>query len=97
MTETRIPFNLNNCALVKLTPNGRKIWLDYWRPYSGGKEEQMLDDATDAEGYFREQLWAIMQVFGPHIRMGCNPPFETEILLIPSSDRQSPAQGDAEP
>lgn len=77
-------FNINGNVKVKLNPGGVKILEDehnrlqrYLKPESRKEFELRLDD----DGYYRTQMWVLMQDFGPHIRLSCEPPFETEIIL----------------
>lgn len=76
-----VPFNTNAYVRVKLNDQGRAIHRAIWdgiraeypslRPYSPLRE--------DAEGWSRWQLWSLMQDFGPHISLGRQPPFATDI------------------
>ena len=65
-------FNLNDYVRVKLTPHGREILKTTYNNYQ---------PRIDKNGWYRTQLWSLMEDFGPHIRMGTKPPFETEIEL----------------
>lgn len=76
-------MNLNDIVRVKLTPLGERVWFDYWRPYSGGRDPmQMVRDHT-VDGWFEHQLWGIAAVFGPHMANGLNNPLETVIQVRP--------------
>lgn len=75
-------FNINNHVKVKLTPFGIHILkkqhddLSQWMNNLGEFELQLTED-----GYYKTQLWCLMETFGPHIHIGTNTPFETEIIL----------------
>jgi hypothetical protein len=64
-------FNINSNVKVKLTDTGRRILHE--------KGRSRIQE--DAEGYSTWQLWGLMNTFGEHIRIGCEPPFETTIRL----------------
>jgi len=84
MTWAKI--NINDKMRFQLTERGKKIWLDYWRPYTGG-EEPTLPQETD--GWCSGQMWSVMSVFGPHFSCGADIPIKTEILVevpTPSAD-----------
>lgn len=62
-----VGFNINSHVRVKMTSAGKV------------HGPQLL--IPDADGYVRMQLWQVMQYFGPHVYLGCNPPIETTVLL----------------
>lgn len=76
-------FNVNHNVRVKLNQRGLDILkaehddlresfpkLGPWKP-----------PTVDSEGYSTFQLWALMQTFGPHVGLGMQVPFDTEILI----------------
>ncbi len=69
---------------VKLTDAGIKILEDEYNFYQELRPVEMREpfklNLTD-DGWYRSQAWCIFQTFGQHIRMGGNPPFETEIEI----------------
>jgi hypothetical protein len=81
-----VKFNVNNPVRVRITPEGRKLISEPQRiPVTGGiitLDPIAADHKEDAEGWSEWQLWELAQVFGPHIYLGCNVPFETEIQLL---------------
>ena len=85
-------MNLNDMVRVKLKPEGFSILqqahdkLEKFVRQRGGELGDWSGPKIDAEGYYRTQLWCLMQDFGPHIRLGAEAPFETEILLDSSSE-----------
>jgi hypothetical protein len=81
------PFNINQSARVKLTPIGEEVlnrhdertnahYRTIGVPYRQDWRRHLKED-----GYYHDQLWSLMQVFGPAIGMGAHVPFETEIEL----------------
>lgn len=74
-------FNVNSEVRVKLTPLGRIAWVNHATRYDNTPQAKRLAESQVASGVLTEQLWRIMQIFGPHMLMGGEPPFETEILL----------------
>jgi hypothetical protein len=71
-------FNINDDVKVKLTPVGFEIHRKYWAPYTSN---DYIPPRVDDEGYSTFQLWDLMVIFGSHIHMWGNNPFETEIIL----------------
>ena len=68
-------FNVNDEVKIKLTERGLEI-LE--------KEDlvSLFDHSKcDEDGWYKVQLWWLMSVFGKHIYLGCNVPFETEIEI----------------
>lgn len=74
-----ITVNLNQYATVRLTDHGRKIWHDAWEPYDKTGD---MDKKVQPDGKLREQIWHIMQVFGPHIGMALPPVFAEVTMEI---------------
>lgn len=85
-----IRFNMNQTVKVKLTDLGLKILKE---KHEKTREEMRntigidigefdQNERLDKVGYYREQLWVVMQIFGPHMETGNNIPFETDILLL---------------
>ena len=73
-------ININQMAQVRLTEEGAKVF-NAW-----DRETQFpgwVPKDLNAGDVFKGHLWHLMQVFGPHIYMGCNVPFEgNEIQLV---------------
>jgi hypothetical protein len=87
-------FNLNHEVAVKLTEEGLDILRrNHDRLNAGylfpGNKPGLLGEfrppKTDAEGWTRFQLWALMHEFGADILMGRPVPFETAIRLDASA------------
>ena len=77
-------YNINYNVKVKLNESGKKILEDEHnrlqeliKPEGRRRFELKLDN----EGYYKTQMWDLMQTFGPHVHLSCEPPFETEIIL----------------
>lgn len=64
-------FNINNLVRIKLTDEGRAI----------AAREDRYFRSPDEDGWTSEQLWVVMQVFGPHLFNGGPLMFETEIEI----------------
>ena len=73
------PFNVNHHVRVKLTSSGHKAYRAFIERLRLGAYDYTVKE--DADGWSRWQMWHLMQVFGPAISMGFDPPFETEIQL----------------
>jgi len=77
-------FNMNHAVKVKLTEYGLSILRannDKLNDETEGAFGPFKPPKTDQEGYTEYQLWVLMSEFGQKLWNGCNPPFETEILL----------------
>ena len=72
-----IIFNVNNFVKVKLTSSG----FNYYKHLKNVPELQ----EPDKDGYTEFQLWELIQYFGDAVYLSCNPPFETQIILIESN------------
>jgi hypothetical protein len=78
-------FNINNEVRVQLTAYGREVWkgqydelnkLIYPSPPLGPPRQ------PDAKGWLTEQLWTIMNVFGPCLYMGGKQVFKHNIIVL---------------
>jgi hypothetical protein len=88
---TNIKFNMNDYIRVKLTARGVAIHkqsheklMNAMRPNGAYEVPKWLayePPKLEADGYWREQLWQVMQLFGPHILVGMYSPIETEIII----------------
>jgi len=70
-------FNINRNVKVKLTKVGRAVYNEYYTnsPVTPPKIVE------DAEGYSEWQMWELMQIFGSHVGMGIEAPFELNVLI----------------
>jgi hypothetical protein len=78
-------FNINDSVRVKLTDHGRDIW--YHRNDELNKKFNLHPPLSsgyplEVDGWFEEQLWVIMNVFGPHLYNGCKQVFEKNVMEI---------------
>lgn len=74
-------FNINNYVKVKLTDYGRQLYFQWWEDLN--KKLNMRIEpkypVEDEDGYFKDSLWSLMEVFGRHFHMGGKLPFATNI------------------
>ena len=70
-------FNINCQVKVKLTEFGKNLWLERYRRYNIEPSPMKVDE----NGYTSFQLWDLMYLFGEHVGIGKDLPFETEILI----------------
>jgi hypothetical protein len=78
-------FNINDKVRVKLRESGRRILrrrhAELMQNLPAGSGWEYSDPKEDEDGWSEWQLWNLMQEFGPHIAMGFDPPFDTEIEI----------------
>lgn len=74
-----ISFNVNSWVHVKLNERGRQIYVDH----HATPGRVVTPPSIDADGFTGFQLWSLMEIYGPHLSIGMDPPFETTIRLIP--------------
>lgn len=76
-------LNVNEKVKVRLTDIGINILRSNHDELK--KTFNRLGDfkapTVDADGYSSFQLWVLMQTFGPHMGLGFNVPFETDIII----------------
>ena len=76
---SEVSVNLNHVVRVKLTEEGKRIIalknLDCLAKY-GFTSHKFEEDGT-----YKTQLWVLIHEFGEFCFLGCNPPFETEIVI----------------
>ncbi len=74
-------INMNDEVEVRLTDRGRDIYFHRNDELIklGTKLEQYMP--KEVGGWFKCQLWELMQTFGPHISMGFDTLFETTIRI----------------
>jgi hypothetical protein len=84
-----MPFNINQHIRVKLHPNGlaelhRQDDVFYSSiPLAAAAHRRPASEMyrPDADGYVDFQAWDLMNRFGHMMVMGCEPPFETAVLV----------------
>jgi hypothetical protein len=67
-------FNLNDEVRFKPTEKGMALYSEF---YGGPVNWLKVDD----EGRVTDQLWHVMQIFGPHISLGFKNPIETDFEI----------------
>jgi hypothetical protein len=72
-----LSFNINDCVRVKLTEKGKKMLAEH----CGGEIPDWYDTYYKYDEWYQFQLWDLMNIFGSHIHMGSDNPFETNILI----------------
>jgi hypothetical protein len=80
-----IAFNINGYIRVKLTKHGKKIHRDRHDELNALYPKCKLKyrkPTEDAEGWSEWQAWHLMQTFGPHIGMGLDQPFDTNVQIM---------------
>lgn len=79
-----VKTNLNYAVKVKLNDDGIDILRknhEVLYSHIGLLDSHPFSVKLDEEGYYRVQLWTLMQDFGPYISLGRIPPFDTDILI----------------
>ena len=77
-------FNINETVHVRLTDRGRAIHRQEFDDLSTQFPNCGLTYSPpreDADGWSEWQLWHLMEMFGPHIHLGGEQPFETNIVI----------------
>ncbi len=83
-----IQVNLNDFARVKLTEHGeqiiqeRKKEIDKLIVSNGGTPSDYDPLGLDKDGYYRDQLWSLIETFGGHIGLGLETPFKGNDMVI---------------
>ena len=77
--ETKwIPFNINEYVRVKLNDAGRKIYIDHYAKVGIATKIPKTDHP---DGWSQFQMWSFMEIFGEHIHLCSEPPFDTNIEI----------------
>lgn len=80
-----IDFNINEYIHVKLTDEGRLIHQQDHESFVAAvptlttSMKLYKPPQVDAEGYSKFQGWRLMQLFGPHMRLGAPNPFDLTV------------------
>lgn len=72
-------FNVNNMVKVKLTDLGKDIFYHQFDELNNMCREVVIKPIypkVDADGFTEFQLWDLMSIYGAHLQLGCNIPFE---------------------
>lgn len=81
---SEIEINLNQMARVKLTPYGIEIYQKLMTAINTTLPDKLKIDIhprLDNDGYYRAELWRIMQEFGSVIGPGARQPFSATIFV----------------
>lgn len=81
---SEIEINLNQIARVKLTPYGIKVYKATMTRFNETLPVDLKMDVNpklDADGYYRAELWRIMQEFGSAIGPGREQPLNITIFI----------------
>ena len=77
-------FNINSRVKVKLNKQGHDIYYHQYDDLNRAHGNIVLTPEyakTDEFGYSCFQMWDLMRLFGSHIDLQYEPPFDTNILL----------------
>ena len=72
-------INVNDYGWFKLTELGLRIYREYWNEVLPNEVEKPF--LLTVNGYSRLLLWEAMEIFGQHMHIGGNVPFETKVWL----------------
>lgn len=72
--------NINDFVRVKLTKRGREI-MERWSLDTSGSDARTK--FVEPSGWTSWQMWELMKVFGPHLAMHEESPFDSNIISIP--------------
>lgn len=89
MENQEFTVNINEYVKVKFTEMGRQIWYDDMVALNKQIGKEVVTPQypeVDSEGYSKVQLWELMRLYGPYMRIGGTVehntfPFHTEIIL----------------
>lgn len=80
-----VSINLNDPVHVRLNDIGLSIYRERAERLRAVIPEKMretvpLEPRLQPDGTYCVQMWELMQMFGPHLALGCDTPFETGII-----------------
>ena len=81
-------FNANQTVKVKLTDLGVQILREQYEELNknllkhGHSRLGHFVLPLDEDGYYKCQLWYLMQKFGNYMKMGADNPFELDMVFI---------------
>ena len=82
-------FSVNDMVKVKLTDVGKDIFYHQFDDLNEMYNEVMIKPRypeVDDEGFTKFQLWHLMNIYGPHLRLGGDAPFEDCAIYISCGD-----------
>lgn len=59
-------FNINGNVRVQLFDDGKQIFREHYSNHSPEKGDVLKMFGMDEEGWVTLQMWAFMEIFGPH-------------------------------
>lgn len=59
-------FNINHSVRVQLFEAGEKIFRDHYAKSSTDGSDPLVAFRMDPDGWVTLQMWAFMEIFGPH-------------------------------
>lgn len=76
-------LNLNDMVKVIIKPKGYEaLRLEHEELFAKYPNiGPFVPPSSDADGFHHMQLWRVMEVFGPHIHMGCEVPIDTYLVV----------------
>ena len=78
-------FNINYNVRVKLTEQGKQLLErdhnNFWSSHGKLNEHPYKPHEEDENGYVKFQLWSLMYKLGEYCILGCEPLFDTVILI----------------
>ena len=78
-------MNINESVTIKLNETGMEILRAEHADLKSAfpSLHDFVEIEADEDGLYpkKMQLWSVMRTFGPHISLGTNPPFSTEIEI----------------
>ena len=83
-------ININDSVKVKLTPYGKEMYVKHYKDLFSyiPNEDRCLSwqfdqpPKEDDEGYYHDEMWSLMMIFGKHMYMGCKQVFDSNTLII---------------
>jgi hypothetical protein len=79
-----LSFNINDEVEVRLTEAGKRIYRQYHGEISRKASWGIaIREPQEQEGWSCFQMWVLMKIFGPHMRMGTpEAPFEENEIRL---------------
>ena len=78
-------FNVNCAVKVLLTEHGKQLLErdhnEFWGSHGKLDMFPYKPHEEDEDGYVKFQLWSLMYQLGKYCILGCEPPFDTVILI----------------
>lgn len=75
-------INVNADVYIRLNPRRLPEILDFWhKKWNFAKDVEAILGKPDTEGYYKVQLWEVMQYFGPVMKTCGESPFYTSIRI----------------